>query len=452
MAITLPNHEPAPTLNGASTRWLEKLAKAWLILLVSSLELWSEGTIAVQQPPVQTHGQAVGDVTDSRALIWMRANRAARVAVEVALNSAFTHSWTTEPILVGAETDFTAKIELLDLEPSRRYYYRIILHDPEQPTLRSVGPTGTFVTAPAPEEAASFTFAWSGDSWARFKPFRIFRAIPQQQPDFFLYLGDTIYADLSAPPARTLEQYRQAYKVNRHDQALQTFLETTSVYVIWDDHEVQDNFDSTHPRIPVGRQALLEYWPIRTNEEDPTRLYRSFRWGRAVELFILDTRQYRSPSSLPDTSSKTMLGAQQKAWLKAALLNSTATFKVVATSVPLRFHGRDSWEGYTTERQELFDFIAQNNIKNLIFLSADVHYAAVINHPEGFTEVIVGPLAQIPSPQQPARSHPETAFTFNRDLNYGLVRVRADQQPASAEITILDKENRSLHTTVVVAQ
>ncbi|MBI3951389.1 MAG: alkaline phosphatase D family protein, partial [Acidobacteria bacterium] len=365
-----------------------------MIFLINSTILWSETTIAVPKALMQTHGQASGDVTDSSAIIWTRVSRAARVFVEVALNPSFTSSRTTEPILVGAETDFTAKIEVTGLEPGQRYYYRVILEDLSR-LPGSLGPPGTFVTAPPSDQAAPFTFAWSGDSWAALRPFRIFTAMQEQQPDFFLYLGDTIYADLSAPPAKTIEQYRRAYKVNRRDESLRTFLDASSVYVIWDDHEVQNDFDSTNPRIPIGRQAFLEYWPIRANAKDPTRLYRSFRWGQAAELFILDTRQYRRPSSLPDTSSKTMLGAQQKAGLKAALHNSTAKFKFIATSVPLRVHGRDSWEGYTIERQELFDFIIQNNIKNVIFLSADAHYAAVINHPEGFKEVIIGPIAQI---------------------------------------------------------
>lgn len=402
--------------------------------------------------PVQTHGQASGDVTDTGAIIWTRVNRAALVSVETALDPSFTDSQTTGPAMAELATDFTVNIALTGLVPHRRYFYRVHAQHPQDPTEESVGPTGTFMTAPAPDDPVSFTFAVSGDSWARFQPFRAFAAMGEMEPDFFLYLGDTIYADLSLPPARTLNQYRRAYKVNRRDEPLRTFLNLTSVYAIWDDHEVENNFDRTHPRIPIGRQAFLEYWPIRRNAEDPGRLYRSFRWGRAAELFILDTRQYRDPSREPDTSQKTMLGAQQKAWLKAALRQSTATFKFIATSVPLRFHGRDSWEGYTAERQELFDFIQQNGIRHVIFLAADVHYAAVISHPEGFKEIIVGPIGQLLSKRQPAAGHPETEFSSNEAFNYGLIEVRADEQPPRVTIAILDEDNNILHTTEVTAE
>ncbi len=409
-------------------------------------------TAGHSSPPFRTHGQASGDVTDTSAIIWTRVNREALVSVEVALDPSFTDSRTTSPVMAELATDFTVNIALTDLEPHRRYYYRICTRDPLAISEALRGSPGTFVTAPAPDDPASFTFVVSGDSWARFQPFRVFAAMGEMEPDFFLYLGDTIYADLSLPPARTLNQYRRAYKVNRRDASLQWLLNLTSVYAIWDDHEVENNFDRTHPRIPIGRQAFLEYWPIRRNAEDPRRLYRSFRWGQAAELFILDTRQYRDPSREPDTSQKTMLGAEQKAWLKAALRQSTATFKFIATSVPLRFHGRDSWEGYTTERQELFDFIQQNDIRNVIFLAADVHYAAVINHPEGFKEIIVGPIGQLLSKRQPAAGHPETEFSSNEAFNYGLIEVRADEQPPRVTIAILDEVNNILHTTEVIAE
>jgi alkaline phosphatase D len=401
---------------------------------------------------VQTHGQASGDVTDSTAIIWTRVNRAAQVTVEIALDPNFADSQITEPLFVGPETDFTSKIEITGLVPGRQYFYRTIMTDPNDPSRRSVGEMGSFVTAPAPDQRANINFAWSADSMAQFKPFRLLEAVVAQQPDFFLYLGDTIYADVNAPPATTLDQYRRAYKVNRRDAALRNLLAQTSVYVIWDDHEVANNFDSTHPRIPIGRQALLEYWPIQANPEIPTRLYRSFRWGAAAELFILDARQYRSPSNQPDTAAKTMLGAEQKEWLKQALLSSTAKFKFIATTVPLRFHGRDSWEGYTTERQELFDFITQNQIKNIVFLTADAHYATVINHPEGFKEIMVGPIAQIRSTEQPARGHPETEFSSNQRFNYGLVRIEVENEPAFVEVSILDKGNNVLHKTRIMGQ
>lgn len=251
------------------------------------------------------------------------------------------------------------------------------------------------------------TFAWGADTSERFKPFRIFDCIRTREPEFFLFLGDTAYTDIDGS-ARTVDEYRASYKRNTR---------TTSIYAVWDDHEVASNFDRTHPRLPAGRQAFLEYWPIRQVPTEPARLYRSFRWGRLVEIFILDTRQYRSAASERESAGKTMLGVAQKEWLKRELQHSDAVFKVIATSVPLKYHGPDSWEGYTTERQELVNFITQNSIRRVVFLTGDAHYAAVLRYREGFIEAIAGPLAMFINNRRPAAGEPETEFLLQCELH-----------------------------------
>lgn len=198
-----------------------------------------------------------------------------------------------------------------------------------------------------------------------------------------------------------MDEYRASYKRNTR---------TTSIYAVWDDHAVANNFDRTHPRLPAGRQAFLEYWPIRPVPTEPARLYRSFRWGRLVEIFILDTRQYRSAASERESAGKTMLGVAQKEWLKRELQRSDAVFKVIATSVPLKYHGPDSWESYTTERQELVNFITQNSIRRV--------------------------------------GEPETEFSFNSSFTFGLVRETA--VPPSLVLEIYDVEGRLLHRTTVL--
>ena len=97
-----------------------------------------------------------------------------------------------------------------------------------------------------------------------------------------------------------------------------------------------NNFSGRYdPQMPMGRQALLEYWPNRTPADDPTRLYRQVRYGADLEIFILDTRQHRSRNADLDGPNKTMLGQTQLKWLLEGLTRSTAKWKLIATSVPL---------------------------------------------------------------------------------------------------------------------
>ncbi|HET7344097.1 MAG TPA: alkaline phosphatase D family protein [Methylomirabilota bacterium] len=183
----------------------------------------------------------------------------------------------------------------------------------------------------------------------------IFHAMARQRADFFLFAGDTIYADhvCGGPPhvtgsdvvARTLQAFRAKHRYNRADPAVQEFLRGTAVYAIWDDHEVTNNFSGpAQALMPIGRHAFRDYWAIEGPAEEPDRLYRSVRWGRDLEVFILDTRQYRSDNARPDGADKTMLGVEQRRWLLEHVSASGATWKLIVTSVPLGiFTGDDSW-------------------------------------------------------------------------------------------------------------
>ncbi len=431
--------------------------RRWTFLVIFAF--LAAGAIARTVAPAKTArvaqelsvvGPIVGEVTEDGALLWVRANREAIAHIEYGTDADLTTARLTDGVPLASERDFTATVQLDGLMPHTRYFYRLHVRDAQDPSRAFIGPVGQFVTAPGEDEWVPVTFAYSGDAGQAYQPFRLFDAVRLEQPDFFLFLGDTIYADQGpGPVAKTLEQYRRKYLENRRDAAFERLTRETSFYVIWDDHEIANNANRTHPRLPTARRAFLDYWPIREDEESGARLYRSFRWGRALELFLLDCRQYRSPQAEKDGPSKTMLGAEQKAWLKAALLASPAFFKFIATTVPLKYHTRDSWEGYRIERQELLEFIRAHGLSNVIFLSADVHYAAVLRHVEGVVEIIAGPIAQLPSPVAFVGRRPEVEFTATGVYTYALVRVSREGGVPRAEISIFNAAGKRLHTTRV---
>lgn len=371
-------------------------------------------------PPAFPDGLAVGDATHEAAVLWTRAPSGGPVLAEVAEDPSFVGARLTGPVTPGAQTAHAIRLELRNLAPGRRYHVRV-----RAGTVRS--PTATFVTPPAPDQDAPLALVWGADTYAAYQPFLIFEAMRRRQPDLFLYLGDTIYADLGPVRATTLEQYREKYRANRADAALRAFLASTSSWVIWDDHEVENNFASDHPRLRTGLQAFLEAWPVRTPSDEPGRSYRSLRWGHTAEIFLLDTRQYRSPERTPDGPAKTMLGAAQKQWLLDGLRRSTAAVKIIASTVALRYHGSDSWEGYRTERDEILRAIAEARLGTVVVLAADVHYAALIQHPEGVTEAIAGPLAAFPARRASAAGAPGVRWTSVGASNYGWLRVEGDR-------------------------
>lgn len=384
-------------------------------------------------------GYTAGDVTSSGAMIWLRAAPGSVVSIQYGNDASLARFLATPVFRVRQDADWTARIPLDGLEPKSAYYYRAVVEG------RKPGPIARFVTAPSSDDPAKVSFCFSGDSRESYKPFTIMDAVRAQQPDFFLHLGDTIYADRGGS-ARRLEEFWAKYRGNRDDPATQRCFLETSFYVVWDDHEVEDNFAPDHPLAPIGKRAFLDYWPIRRNPQEPERIYRSFRWGKACELFLLDTRQYR------DHKRATMLGAAQKRWLFDGLRASSALFKFVATSVPLYGGGNDRWDGYPKERAELLRFIAANRIRGVVFLSADLHYAAVIKIPrtKGLKEIAAGPLA---AAMNVITNSAASRFEFfsNQTFNFAKVTVDPKLDQAHALVEFIDEKNEIFHSTKIEA-
>jgi len=419
----------------------------------------------------------VGEVSDRGAVVWIRGTSASPVSITYARAGGGEERQAQVALSLAA--DRTGKTALSGLLPGTRYRYKA--------TQGGASAEGEFVTAPASDSEAPVRFAWSGDLGSRgycrrvTDGYPIFRAMARVPVDFFLFVGDTIYGDHvcdgpefvpgSGFVARTLAQYHAKYRYNRADAAVLAYFRRTSVFAIWDDHEVGNDFSgSVEPRMPTGRQAFIDYFPVVPPREEPGRLYRRFRWGRLLEIFILDTRQYRSANSVPDGPGKTMLGRAQRRWLVEGVSGSTALWKVVITSVSLSVptgrKARDSWSnanvwgfpeeggtGFATERDAILRDLRGRGVKNLVFLATDLHHAELIRHHPttdwSFHEFIAGPLSASlgrPRPLDQALN-PRSLWALGGVLNFGEIAVDA----TSLTVRIIDADGHVRHTHTVGA-
>ncbi len=432
------------------------LARSALVLL-----LFLPAAAAAAAPALLV---TVGEVTDTAAVLWVRGHSPGPIGVQYGVSGGPRQE--RAEIQVSLAGDFTGKLPLVALTPASRYRYTVSQGGSEV--------QGEFVTAPPPAAAASVRFVWSGDLGSRAQcrhvteGYPIFRALARYRVDFFLFVGDTIYGDHACGGsdrvpgydfvARTLPEYRAKHRYNREDAAVQAYFRSLSVYAIWDDHEVRNDFSGPSDKLTeVGRQAFLDYFPIRPPHDDPARLYRKFRWGSLLEVFILDTRQYRSPNTEPDGPAKTMLGAAQKRWLIDSVAASTATWKVVVSSVPLSVptggKAHDSWSnanvlgfpeenatGFALERDAILRVLRERGVTNLVFLAADVHHAELIRHhptPEwSFHEFIAGPLSASLGRPRPLDMglNPRSLFALGGVETFGEVSV----DPAGLTVRIAD--------------
>lgn len=361
-------------------------------------------------PSPFSYGVAAGDVTESAAILWTRADSAGEVRVEVALDDAFANVVFNETVLATDDADRTVKVDVTGLAAGAEHFYRFV------DAGGVASETGRFRTAPAPDEPAGFRFGFSGDSNFAYAPFSLLSSAAEERADFFIWFGDTTYADLPSgglPRAVTLEQYHAHYRQDRTDEHLRRVLASTATWVGWDDHEVVGDYGGADPasfgspaRLAAGYRAFFDYMPIRPSGDanEPFRTHRRFRYGALGEFFLLDVRQYRERDAAAACENnpnpfglllarravdveciarlsdpRAMLGAEQLAWLKAGLLESTAQFKFVVVGVPMSFIGLrpyDRWDGYDAERRELMEFVDAAGIEGVWFLATDAHTSA----------------------------------------------------------------------------
>lgn len=392
---------------------------------------------------------AAFDANADSVLIWMCGSDPAKLRVEYSANADFSQPMVGAVVELNRENDYNANVLVDRLQSGARYAYRIV----DAGTGNVISEPGRFNTAPSDATACCFVF--SGDMEDTYRPFRLFDVMAAQKPDFFLHLGDTVYAD---HPRRefspSIRHYRRKHAAIRRDAHLQAFLAAHSTYAIWDDHEIEDNCHGSHPAMREALQVFKEYWPCRP--ENPEALYRSFRWSSLCEFFILDTRRFRSPHTQADGPEKSMLGVNQKTWFKERLKASLVPFKFVATSVPFHGGGTDTWGNYRAERNEIRDFIRGEKITGVVFLTADYHLARDWSDAKtGLREYMAGPIASFThyshTPASRDRYEKAGKFHYGDGYNFGLVRVSSGSGSPKAELSFIDASGKTLFNTVIDA-
>ncbi|MCY0917099.1 alkaline phosphatase D family protein [Streptomyces sp. H27-G5] len=383
-------------------------------------------------------GTQSGEITAHSATVWTRSDRPARMYVETSPSESFRYGVRRHGgAFLGPATDFTGTVTLRDLPPGRQIHYRIVLADPADPRRTGEPVRGAFRTTPV-SRRHDVRFLWSGDlagqGWGinpEVGGYRVFEEMRLRDPDFFLFSGDTIYADgplQAAVPrpdgtiwrnvtseekskvAETLAEFRGNFRYNLLDRNLRDFNAQVPVLVQWDDHEVRNNWYPGQriedPRYTVkdvdtlavrARQAFGEYFPVSDLRGGGAegRMYRVMRHGPLLDVFVLDMRTYRNPNS-PDTQTVDpigILGPEQLGWLKRELSRSRATWKVIAADMPLGIVVADGATDFEAVAQgdpgaplgrelqiaELLRHIKHQRITGTVWLTADVHYTAA-NH------------------------------------------------------------------------
>ena len=215
------------------------------------------------------------------------------------------------------------------------------------------------------------------------------------------------------------------------DEHVRAFNAEVPMYVQWDDHEVTNNWypgelltsddrykeKSASLLAARATRAFHEMNPIAVNPDEPYRVYRKISYGPMLDIFMIDMRTYRGKNSKNDQGERSaetsFLGREQLDWLKRGMLASKATWKIVASDMPIglvvgdgdNFENGANGDGPVRGREfdiaEVLSFIRANDIQNTVWLTADVHYTAAHYYDPGkaqfqdftpFWEFVSGPL------------------------------------------------------------
>jgi alkaline phosphatase D len=402
--------------------------------------------------PRLMQGPMLGYVVPDGAAVWVRASETCDVTLVLSLHADFHDAWRTEATRTERSANFTATLPVRDLEPATTYFYRVLVNDELEP-YQADRERLSFRTAPGLDARATFTVAFGSCArYAKDPVQRIWNAVGRVAPDLFFWLGDNVYGDTAEAPTLADEYERQRGVPSYHAIAGRIPQLAT-----WDDHDYAFNdSDRTNPVKERALQLFKAYWanPAYGQPGKPG-VYFHYAYG-GVDFYFLDVRFYRDPNGLPDIRGKTMLGEEQKRWLKQQLAASRAPFKVLVSGSGwsmAKGPGGDSWASCRHERDELFDFIRDEEIAGVVLLSGDTHVGELNAIPRSevggydLYDLVSSPLAQPPSDSWIERT-PERRIrqAWASTPNFGFLRFDLRDEPTLSFDIVDDEGNASLPT------
>ncbi len=392
------------------------------VLSLSLAPLFVRHALAADTPRFDL-GIASGHPRHDRLVLWTRLTGASlpeRVDVrwEIAEDEAFKKIAASGIEQAESSWAHSVHAEPAGLQPARWYWYRFT-------ALGQQSAVGRTRTAPAPDaQVSALRFAIASCQRFDHGHFAAWRHLATQDLDLVLFLGDYIY-EYASPPialryhvgtaARTLDDYRARYAQYKSDPALQAAHAVAPWMVVWDDHEVENDYAADTPQTPdsffrqrraAATQAYWEHMPFPKSMRphgSEMRIYDRYDWGTLARIHVLDDRQYRDVQACPKPGrhgsntvalkdcpdlldpKRTLLGADQERWLAQGwdvqrpwnlLAQQTLMARLSWSDTSQGGTGTywtDGWDGYAPARNRLLASVAERKLPGAVVLGGDVH-------------------------------------------------------------------------------
>lgn len=316
---------------------------------------------------------------------------------------------------VKAENDYIRQVKVTGLSPNFPYLLQVSVAPPgsDVPTDRVVT---SVTTAPAKESWKDVSFAViTGQMYNDLddpQGFHIYPAMQKLGIDFLVPTGDTVYYDSENPRARNVAMARYHWHRVYSLPRLVEFHNKVPAYWEKDDHDTlsNDSWSTLDPAMmkPFTWEEGLGVFKEQVPMSDKT--YRTVRYGKGLQVWMVEGRDYRSPNNAPDGPEKTIWGKEQREWLMSSILESDADFKVLVSPTPIvgpdRSNKRDNHSNpnFTWEGNLFRNWTKEHNLKNFFVCCGDRHWQYHSVHPEtGLQEFSCGPVSDAHAGGTPGR-------------------------------------------------
>lgn len=421
-------------------------------------------------------GAKAGEITDKSAIVHVRLTstpeqnaqglipgRSGQARLRIGTELKGTNYKSTNWELARAEVDHSIQFQLSDLKPSTRHYYQVEMRENEaaDPTISS---TYSFVTAPVADSREPLLFHLTtcqdihGES--------TYRPMAQQRPDFCISAGDTVYYD-GQGQARDVPHAWQAYQKMFGLPAMKDYYQHVGGYFMKDDHDYR--FNDADPFMlgkwvtekqadpgaryteTKGNQKLDVAW--LTHEEGirvfkqvfpmGEKTHRTVRWGKGVQIWMVENRDFRSANKMPDGPDKSIWGQEQKTWLMETLLASDADYRILISPNPIigpdrlmKGDNHANLKGFWHEAQTFLDWLKEKQMKNVVIMCGDRHWqyhSIDQRNNRGVHEISCGPTSDDHTQNVPPLYEGlERPYSASRG-GFVSVRYRPDDQSLSVE-------------------
>ena len=375
--------------------------------------------------------------------------------------------------------DYSVQFKLNDLEPASRYYYKVEIGE--------LSDSGTFLSEifsfrTAPERSVRAAVKFQITTGQDLLGIDTYDKMAIQKPDFLVSTGDNVYYDKECE-GRTVELAYECYQIMYGSKPIVDYFRHIGGYFEKDDHDYRFNDADTVAKGKWVRESLISPGLSKITKEKENlfydeawlthqqgievfkkvfpmseKTYRTFRWGKGIQIWLVEGRDFRSPNRMPDGPYKTIWGAEQKTWLKSTLLESDADYKIVISPTPIigpdrqsKFDNHANRDGFWTEGRAFLNWLADNKLNNVSLICGDRHwqYHSVYNQ---FThEFCSGPTCDEHSVKDKPGQHPPDASGIEAVeqpyVNYCGGFLTVDYQPEKElKFEFYDVNGEILHT------